>query len=527
MSAVSSLFRRICSGPQRCVEEAQRDQCSESCSSDHEARDNPTSEDSSDSSGSSSSSSEDSDVQLKLKRRKQTLPAREAAKKAKLMRKIGKQLALKPPMTKVETYLPDLQPNCDLNKPGKSHQQDRKRRQRLIFSWLKAACSVVNNLFQPVASDKPGIGHVFSISIIDDTNVVLSKTVQHQWQSNRIVTVLNNFQTCTVCYDSSEDSSERALRNKSFVMHTPPICLPKATALAILAELRGWLVLFTGMVGLKWQIFGLKPDLFENIPVIAQMFCFDSLKTNLKIMKVFRQEAAHRQQQTMGNNAATVQTCVLMGMLCGIHQLSLCRRSLLFFHKGFWSSLVRLAHLFEAHNFRAQFRSALFAVIVGSFQYIAVPNLPEGSREWLQERRRLCNCVNDDSSRVTGRSLNHVLLSKHDNGDCHSESIVHWCCGQDCCRGNSSEERSDYSLMMICKYFCFLFGFGFAVPLSYRWKHCQPALRFCQDTWSLLAISMALVSTVHRSSTSNWTYTGTTINYTKRITSPASHCSNK
>ena len=486
MSSVSDLFNRVCSCPDVPPRPAAQDpsDAESSSSTGGSSSEEESSESDSKSEPSESCSSSEEERQLKLfqKRQKQTEKAREASKKSKLMKKLSKTLALKPPPSKAETFLPDLQVNCDMNKPGNSRTQVRERRQRLIWSWLKATCTAVSNLFQPVGGKSPGIAHVLGVSVMDDTNVVTSKAVQGPWQSNRVVTAMNNWQTCTVCYQ--KDSEEACMGQRvSFQMHTPPVILPRATAPMIWSELKGWMLGFAGVPGRKWQMFGLGQDLFSGVSMVAQLLCFDSLKTNVKVMKMLRQDIFQINAKEDPNAAASSTTHPVLGLLCSIHQLALCRNSLLFFYRGFWSSIVRLSHLFEIHNFRAQFRSALFSVLVESFQYIEVASLPESFAEWSAERKRVCNVVTTDSTYATGRLLHHLLLARVDNGECSSDTITHWCCGSRCCGGKSAEERSDFCLMLICKYFCFLFGFGFAVPLAYRWKHSQPALRWCQDSW--------------------------------------------
>lgn len=72
----------------------------------------------------------------------------------------------------------------------------------------------------------------------------------------------------------------------------------------------------------------------------------------------------------------------------------------------------------------------------------------------------------------------HLALSKLDNGDCNSLEVTHWCTGS-CCSGKAN------CLLMILKYYYLLFALGFAVPLTYRWKHASPALAFCKDPWSI------------------------------------------
>ena len=486
MESFSALWSRICNKP---PEAPAQPQVASSCK------------------GSSSSSSGDTDTQSEIeaqdedsdssevssaeKRRRQTAPARKAALKAKMMKKMAKQVALLPNPPAAEEYIPDLQPNCQLNQPGNYQHKQRKRRLRLIYSWFKAACSTLNSFFE-----REKVHHVIGVGVIDDTNMRLSTTVEGRWQSSRVVSVLNNCQTCVACFEleTTNDQSqgdcgrEPLLGYKSFTMHTPMTCLPRANAPVIFQELVSWMISFMGMSGQRWQHFGLRSDLLDKVPIICQSLCFDSLSTNIRITKMlravtFQQRLEHAQEkESSGAKSLERPALPLIGIACAIHQLALSRRALLFYHSGFWSSIVRLSHLFSVHSFRCQFRSALFAVLSESFVFIPVQALPQDHGKWHQERCKVCNLMTNDSDYKSKRLSWHMFLAKIDNGDCHSDSVTHWCKGGDCCRGHSPTERSKSCLLMICKFYFYLFGFGFAVPLAYRWKHAGPALQFCQES---------------------------------------------
>ena len=475
---LSALFQRLCGPAAPSPAEPQEDAAMSSCSSDRNDSD-ADGEPSSSGSSSTEMGRQEPVLTVQQKRKMQTAAARKAALEAKMKRKVMKEMAVSDMLVKTaaEEFVPDLQPNCDLNKPGRHRRKDRHRRLRLIMSYLQAVCTAINALFE--GDQSPKIAHILGVSVLDDTNIRLSRTVQGQWQSSRVVTVLNNWQMCTACYTSPaeghQDPFQRCWAHRSFALHTPPTCLPRANAPAICLELKSWMFSFAGEVGKRWQALGVSSNLFATVPIVAQVLCYDSLKTNLKIVKMLREEL-YRKQDVQDRSATA--TCVMFGTLCSIHQLALCRRGLLFYYTGFWSSIVRLSHLFTVHNFRAQFRSALFSVLVENFQVISIQSLPPAHLDWAHERKRLCGILNGSKSQ---RISQHLLLMKVDNGDINSLQFTHWCSQNECCHGNSEEERADYCLMMMCKYYCHLFGFGFHVPLAYRWKHAKPALEYCQD----------------------------------------------
>ena len=408
------------------------------------------------------------------KRRKQTSKARETAKANKLMRKVAKNFEVDLP-DKYSEYLPFLKGQDDsLTGSGQAQKKLSRKRSRLLYSWLKGICNFLNSFFQGQKCE-----HVISISVIDDTNMQLATTICSGWQPSRTVTVLNNVQTCVACFDSTDEYDQKHADYKSIAVHTPPTALSRANAQGIAQELRSWQISEVGS-GTRWEHFGLKPDLLSSIPLVCQVLCFDSLSTNIRLLKMLRRVTCQKQKEQQA--AEPVQTHLLSGFVCGIHQLALARKTLLFYHGGFWASIVRLSHLFEAQNFRAQIRTALFAVIIDNFQHIPVQSMPAGHNEWRADRNSICNMIAQDENPRQSRLRWHRALMKWDNGDSSSESLTHWCVGS-CCQGQTPAQKAEYSLAMICKYYYYLFAFGFAVPLTYRWKHASHALQYCEDSW--------------------------------------------
>ena len=175
----------------------------------------------------------------------------------------------------------------------------------------------------------------------------------------------------------------------------------------------------------------------------------------------------------------------LLSNRCGIHQVALCRKHLLFYFQGHWSTIVRLSHLFQTTTFRTQFRNCLLKVISRNFEYIQVAILPAEHVIW-KERRREAGVVNEDPECPKRRFEAHCHLAALDNSDPDSTKIIHWCIGSSCACGGSAKT----ALIKICQLYCELFGFGFAVPLTYRWKHAKPAHTFCKNTWQFKFVIM-------------------------------------
>ena len=436
--------------------------------------------DSGDPSSTSCSPSSSSSMSSAAKRRKRTAAAREASLKVRARKQLAGQLALLPKPSEAETYMPDLQANGRICQPGgeSHHQIIRTRRLRLIWSWFMAACKVINDL-----CESHTVAHVLDISVIDDTNMRLSKTVEGAWQSTRTTTILNNCQTCVFCYKKEAPGEPMSYEHKAFSAHTPMCSLSRATTSKLMVELSSWFFCFFGQPGTRWERLGIKPTFTSKIPIQGTMLTFDSLKTNLALLKRLRCASFQKHQAAKGSDQGVPGPCIfpVIGVICAIHQLSLARKSLLFFHTGFWSSLVRLGHLFSVNNFRNQFRSALFSEIAENFSFIVVDQLPRDHAEWYRDRSQRCNILTSDGRYRTKRLLHHLALCRYDNGQPDSETFAHWCTGS-CCRGSSVAEKSEFCFLQLCKYYFYLFAFGFQVPLAYRWKHAAPALQFCKDT---------------------------------------------
>lgn len=314
------------------------------------------------------------------------------------------------------------------------------------------------------------------MSIVDDTSMKLSEAPAGvtQWKKGRTVSVMNQVQSLIVAHVDSEGGVSGAKpRHSVFNVFTPMVCLAKANTTALAAEMSAWLFAFKGKVAKRFEHYNLPSDVLDDVPIQAVAFCFDSLVTNLSVLKRFRSSLFEWHAQRDGDRPL----CPLLAVCCGVHQLALTRKHLVVAFPGFWASIVRLAHLFESGSFRSQFRTALLEVICSSFQHIPVAQLPPNVKDWRQARISV-----SQTAKFSKRTRLHLTLANFDNGDPDAETFTHWCTGV-CCRGTSQEQRSHYALLQICKLYALLFTHGFVVPLLYRWVHASEALHFCKEPW--------------------------------------------
>ena len=423
----------------------------------------------------------------RLKRVARTSKARAAALVAKATRRVAKSAGavITAKEHPASAFKSDLRHKCSLNQPGSHSQTDRKRRLRLLVSFLRAwGASLMRFVTSIHASENSQVDHVITSTIIDDCNMRLSSEApeEHRWKSSQVCCVMNAVQTFTVCYGVGGQAARAGSQcHKSFFVHTPLVVLPKSDTTTIFRELLSRLLLFCGSISDRFGKFGVGSRLAQAIPIQVTTICFDSLATNLSVLKQLR-ALVYEKHSGFGSQPPT--WCLMMAIPCLIHQLALSRRSLLngFASVGYWSTVVRLAHLMEVSNFRRQFRRAMLAVIAENYSYVPVASWPSGFRQWADQRNEACGRIASDSSRYNKRRLElHNELAKYDNGPCDSTKFVHWCKG-DCCPGTSHQAKSRFALVQICKLYSMLFSFGYPVPLLYRWVHCARALQYLKDS---------------------------------------------
>lgn len=454
-------------------------------------------------SDSDSDSSEDDPVallQAAMKRQARTAKARAASLVARTTRKLAKLANLRPPEHPAESFREAVQATSSLNLAGQNSTGARGRRLRLLVSFLKGWCSAVVTFFNSFThghsngeeanssnNEHARLHHTITTSIVDDTNMKLSNIVLPEWKLSRTVAVMNNIQTFIAAYSSSKQ-----LQHKVFSVHTPPVCLPKSDKSTLYQEVASRLMLFLGSLSSRFECLGL-----ANVAIKARIqglcICQDSLATNVAVLKYFRTRLFQKHQDNIGSERTDDQ-CVypMLGVYCVIHQLALARKVILNSFGGFYSSIVRLGHLFETSTFRSQFRRALMAVLLDLYQYVPVSEKPAQWRDWQKRRNEICSIVSDTSGRFNKKRIQLFReLATFDNGNPEGERVVHWCTG-DCCGGHGSQthdEMSKRAFFEISKYYAILFSFGFPVPLAYRWVHAHRALQYVRAACKMFSKS--------------------------------------
>ena len=336
------------------------------------------------------------------------------------------------------------------------------------------------------------VRHTISCIVVDDTNMRLSQADAQvsQWKTSRVVSVMNICQTLVACYGTLVSSASHTLEpalHKVFTVHTPMVCLPKADVDGIYFEMVSRLFVFLGEVSYRFGVLNLARNILQSTLIHATALCMDALATNQAVAKRLRLAIHSRHKENQYS-----QLVPALIVLCQIHGLALARKCLLNGLPHFWSSVVRLGHLFEVGSFRMQFKRALITIIHRSYKYIAVPQMPAGSKEWHDRRRQWCGLSSEPlpaHTHAKKRKELHRALMVFDNADHESSDIIHFCDGS-CCHGSDHKTKSRYALVQILQHYIALFGCGYPTPLTYRWIHAARSLQYLKDPCIDLAIGL-------------------------------------
>ena len=424
---------------------------------------------------SSTSSSSAKSWEQKFRRQRQTAKARAASLLSRGMKKLAKDALLNPPAHPAEKFRNDREATSQIHKPGQCHEVVRLRRLRLLVSYVKAWCASVLAFFQRLAGK---VQHTIVIAIVDDTNIRLSEIPAGAtgWRLSRVVTVMNTVQKLVVNYKEANGASDA----KMFNVVTPTVSLSKADTDTLSVHFLSNLFCFLGVISMRYK--DLLPErMLSDVPIQGSVVTLDSLKANVAMLKQFRASVNMHHKQSDVVDAIYP----LLGIFCLLHQLALARGPILFGFQNFWSSVVRLAHLFENSSFRTQFRIAMLKILCDGFTCVPVTEMPPGSTKWREERNNIFQFAAAASTSKHRVAL-HRSLMKWDNGNTTSDSVTHYCLGH-CCKGESQSAKQWFALLQLTKYYVLLFSFGFPVPLTYRWVHAGRAIQYLKDRVSAWA----------------------------------------
>ena len=238
-------------------------------------------------------------------------------------------------------------------------------RERAVMSFLIQLLLMLQKLLTPAPGEK--VEQVLDCVILDDT----STRIQDKDSMRSIHSVTNTVQTLHVIY--SDSSCECTM------LPTPFISLPGQKTDDVYSAYSAHLIVSNGPIGHRIQALenavpdiGAKlQDLLEQVGWKLHVFVGDAAKTNSAIFRI----------QKRRQLAAGTKRKLSIQVKCLLHQICLVRRPSILAIDSYWSTVVRLAHLFENWSFKRQFGISLLHILKqpGRFQRLLAPK-KESSR---------------------------------------------------------------------------------------------------------------------------------------------------
>ena len=154
-------------------------------------------------------------------------------------------------------------------------------------------------------------------------------------------------------------------------------------------------------MGHRFLSLGLNPDVGKHITAVVQIVVDDSFKANAVVFRSLRRRIL---------NQATVQHLAL-NLKCAMHLGNLVRKNLALSVPGYWSTVVRLGHLFDLCRFRRLFIQTMRSVVAASFAWVPVASLPADSSTCnLNSRNALHLWTDEPGDKVSKRFRDLMVL---------------------------------------------------------------------------------------------------------------------
>ena len=328
-------------------------------------------------------------------------------------------------------------------------------RARSVYSLCLALVALLRRIFETSHGD---IFHTVNIHIVDDTSTRLRGP--SSTDPTTIYTIMNTVQSVHV--RSSPDIEDSAMCT-SFRVPTPFICLENADAKGIYEAFISCALLTSKGIGKMWTRLGLQYSINSRFKTFV--FIGDALRANDAAFK----EELQALLQSSDNSHLAVR------LRCLVHQLALIRKPVVLYVPKLWSTIVRLAHLFESLSFRKAFARSLAMVVSSSFTCLPVHELPDDFSHWQSSSMYLRK---NFRFKAKNRSANFNKILDFLNGNLEADSIMHYCVADPqhghgfCCE--SPHEALTKCLQLVVPFF----ARGFPTPLLYRFKHYDEAVSF-------------------------------------------------
>lgn len=260
-----------------------------------------------------------------------------------------------------QTNLSDVFAKCD-------YQKVARERARVAMSLLMQVLCMIARML--TGQQESNVSCLLESVVLDDT----SCHIRGQGDSIPSVhTVMNTIQTIHVSYDDGSC--------KSALIPTAYFALQSQKTEDLHAAYRSNLLLSSAGVGAMLK--AIESRLPQAEPSLAvdqslsdrtaactwtcQIMCGDALKANLAVFNRERELLAQTQRKKRQTS---------LHVKCVLHQLCLVRRPLVLSVSKYWTSLVRLAHLFEGYAWRKRFALAFVQILRENFKRTLVESRP-------------------------------------------------------------------------------------------------------------------------------------------------------
>lgn len=243
----------------------------------------------------------------------------------------------------------------------RGYAQFFRERSRCVWSYLQTMVQSLVTVWQV----EHGVHHVVNACIADDTNTTMRGQAK---DSERPVvhTVMNTCQAACIRYTESDVDWQ--------VLHIPTSVqyLPTAKAQSLHSAFTAWMLVSASGLGQQWQRLKCPKTLLDKVKWQSIILVGDALKAN---------DAAWRSEMLILCNERRKQRCdpnnpihrVLgLRVRCGVHQAALIRRPVALSIEQFWTTLVRLGHLYEQFSFRRAISSALVSLVRKDGVFVSV-----------------------------------------------------------------------------------------------------------------------------------------------------------
>ena len=221
---------------------------------------------------------------------------------------------------------------------------------------------MIQQLLKADPETNGNIQHVINTVISDDTDTRMKGF--GQGSAPAIHTVCNTVQALHVQRVLSEGAGSEE-HWESANIPTPMVVLAGAKTADIHAAMTTMSVVCANGVGKMLKLFGFEPDSVKPPPAafMTEVMVGDSLKANKAAWKIENSLLALRR-------AKSGERILALQVKYQVHQLNLIRKPMVLSIPAFWTSLVRLSHLFEQYSFRQSFSASLLQLLQspGCFQ---------------------------------------------------------------------------------------------------------------------------------------------------------------